>query len=63
MIHIYYLDEISMVSSVKLAQIHLRLNEIFAVSRNSRSTFGNMNIVLFGDLLQVIINQNNSHIS
>jgi hypothetical protein len=52
-----------MVSSVKLAQIHLRLNEIFAVSRNSKSTFGNINIVLFGDLLQVIINQYKNHIS
>lgn len=47
-----------MVSNVKLAQIHLRLQEIYSSSRNSTTTFGNMNILLFGDLLQVLfINQ------
>ena len=45
------LDEISMVSSVMLAQIHNRLNEIFP---NDKFSFGNQNILVFGDLLQVI---------
>ena len=39
-----------MVSSVLLALIHSRLDEIFP---NTGKSFGNMNIVLFGDLLQV----------
>jgi len=37
-----------------LAQIHLRLREIFAKSRQYDKTFGDINILLFGDLLQVI---------
>lgn len=44
-----------MVSNVRLAQIHLRLNEIFYNKKNSKNTFGNQNILLFGDLLQVKI--------
>jgi hypothetical protein len=43
-----------MVSNVKLAQIHLRLQEIYSTTRYNKNTFGNINIVLFGDLLQVI---------
>lgn len=43
-----------MISNVRLAQIHLRLNQIFT-PKNSRSTFGDKNILFFGDLLQVII--------
>ncbi len=40
-----------MVSNVRLAQIHLRLNEIFTPEQNM--TFGNQNLIFFGDLLQV----------
>lgn len=47
------LDEISMVSNIRLAQIHLRLNEIFNQNTNNNTTFGCKNIILFGDLLQV----------
>ena len=39
-----------MVSSVTLAQIHLRLCEIFSVSN---VPFTGKNILVFGDLLQV----------
>ena len=39
-----------MVSNFVLAQIHTRLYEIFNVTNNS---FGNKNILLLGDLLQV----------
>jgi hypothetical protein len=41
-----------MCSSVTLAQIHCRLEEIFP-PKNHTSTFGNRNILIFGDLLQV----------
>ena len=43
-----------MVSNIRLAQIHLRLQEIFRRSINNKGTFGQQNILLFGDLLQVI---------
>jgi hypothetical protein len=46
-----YIDEVSMISNVRLAQIHLRLNEIFTPGQNI--TFGNQNLIFFGDLLQV----------
>ncbi len=49
----FFLDEISMVSNVRLAQIHLRLHEVFAKSRSFSKSFGDKNILLFGDLLQV----------
>ena len=42
-----------MVSSVTLAQIHCRLCEIFS---DSDLPFAGKNILVFGDLLQVIIN-------
>ena len=45
-----------MVSNVRLAQIHLRLQEIFSVKRNNSTKFGDRNILLFGDLLQVNTN-------
>ena len=41
-----------MVSNITLTQIHLRLNEIFTPSDTQKS-FGALNILLFGDLLQV----------
>jgi len=44
-----------MVSSLTLAYIHSRLNEIFP---NQNNSFGNQNIILFGDLLQVNISFN-----
>jgi hypothetical protein len=43
-----------MCSSVTLAQIHCSLEEIFP-PKNPTSTFGNRNILIFGDLLQVRI--------
>jgi len=42
-------DELSMFSNVRLAQMHLRLQEIFG----NDILFGGINIVFFGDLLQV----------
>ena len=48
-------DEISMVSNVRMAQIHLRLAEIFQYGPTNARTFGGINIVLFGDMLQVKI--------
>ena len=49
----YEKDECSMVSNVRLAQIHLRLAEIFQFSPTDRHTFGGINMLLLGDLLQV----------
>lgn len=49
------LDEISMVSDARLAQMHLRLEEIFGQSSNSDTTFAGINLLFLGDLLQVII--------
>jgi ATP-dependent DNA helicase PIF1 len=49
-----FLDEISMVSNVRLAQIHLRLDEIFGKDSDIVSSFGNVHMFLLGDLLQVI---------
>ena len=42
-------DELSMFSNIRTAQMHLRLQEIFG----NEKLFGGLNIVLFGDLLQV----------
>jgi hypothetical protein len=42
-----------MVSNVRAAQIHLRLDEIFTQGSDKAVTFGNKNILLFGDFLQV----------
>ena len=44
-----------MVSNVRLAQIHLRLAEIFSTGPRSNKSFANLNIMLLGDLLQVFI--------
>ena len=46
------IDEISMVYNVALAQIHLRLDEIFG-GTDLDQTFGNKNLLFFGDLLQL----------
>ena len=50
--HIYLKDEILMVSNINFAQIHLRLDEIFS---GKNDTFGQQNMLLFGDFLQVNI--------
>ena len=43
------IDEVSMLSSLTLAYIHLRLEELFGGDQ----WFGSMNILFFGDLLQL----------
>ena len=50
-----------MVSNVRLAQIHLRLNEIFC-SKENDTLFGGKNIILFGDLFQVNLISLNIHV-
>uniref|UniRef100_A0ABD2WQD3 ATP-dependent DNA helicase n=1 Tax=Trichogramma kaykai TaxID=54128 RepID=A0ABD2WQD3_9HYME len=47
------IDEISMVSNILLTYIHLRLTEIFNTSDERDGWFGKINIVVFGDLLQL----------
>lgn len=47
------IDEVSMISNVMLMYIHLRLTEIFDTSEVEDGWFGRINIVLFGDLLQL----------
>ena len=47
------IDEISMVSNVMLMYIHLRLSEIFDTSKSDDGWFGKINIIVFGDLLQL----------
>jgi hypothetical protein len=44
-----------MISNIQLLEIHKRLEEIFYSNSNELTTFGNRNIILFGDLLQVFI--------
>lgn len=47
------IDEISMVSNITLTYIHLRLSDIFNTIDENDGWFGRMNILLFGDLLQL----------
>ncbi len=47
------IDEISMVSNIRLAQIHLRLLEIFKISPDDQRPFGDISMLVLGDLLQV----------
>jgi ATP-dependent DNA helicase PIF1 len=47
------IDEISMVSNVRLAQLHLRLLEVFKESPDDHRVFANVNIIVLGDFLQV----------
>ena len=48
-VKLFIIDEISMVSSLNLAYIHLRLNELYG----GVEYFGARNIIFFGDLLQL----------
>ena len=48
-LHLLIIDEVSMVSSLNLAYIHLRLDEIFAKDE----WFGGMNVLFVGDILQL----------
>ena len=48
-VKLFIIDEISMVSSINLAFIHLRLEELFG----SSEWFGSRNILFVGDLLQL----------
>jgi hypothetical protein len=45
------IDEISMVSNIRLAQIHLRLLEIFKISPDDQRPFGDISMLVLGDLL------------
>lgn len=47
------IDEASMISNVILMFIHFRLTEIFDTSDTENGFFGNVNILLCGDLLQL----------
>ena len=47
------LDEVSMISNVLFITIHLRLDDIFP--QNSALSFGDHNMLLFGDFRQVLI--------
>jgi hypothetical protein len=42
-----------MVSNARLAQIHLRLEQIFNKCGIAKEAFAGVNLILFGDLLQV----------
>ena len=46
---LHVVDEVSMVSSLTLAYVHLRLEEIFG----KQDWFGSMNVLFVGDLLQL----------
>ena len=48
-VKLFIVDEVSMVSSLNLAYLHLRMEEIFGGSE----WFGSMNVVFVGDLLQL----------
>ena len=48
-VNMFIIDEISMVSSLNLAYIHLRLEELFG----SDDWFGSRNILFVGDVLQL----------
>ncbi|XP_008205063.1 ATP-dependent DNA helicase PIF1-like [Nasonia vitripennis] len=47
------IDEISVVSNITFMYIHLRLTEIFDTSDNEDGWFGSINVLVFGDLLQL----------
>ena len=43
-----------MVSNARLTQIHLRLAQILAQPNEDTKTFGGVNMLLLGDLMQVL---------
>ena len=49
---LFIIDEISLVSADMLYTIHMRLTEIFNTPKTS--PFANLNVVLVGDLLQIV---------
>ena len=48
-VKLFVIDEVSMVSSLKLAYIHLRLEELFG----GNEWFGSKNMLFVGDILQL----------
>ena len=48
-VKVFIIDEVSMVSSLNLAYMHLRLEELFG----SNDRFGSKNMLFMGDLLQL----------
>ena len=50
---LFIVDEISMVSSVTLLYMHLRLSEIFQTEQVEDGWFGRKNLLFLGDLLQL----------
>ena len=48
-LRLFIIDEVSMVSNLNLAYVHLRLDEIFARDE----WFGGMNVLFVGDILQL----------
>ena len=50
MLKLLIVDEVSMLSNLNLAYIHLRLEEIFGDSSN---WFGSTNVLFVGDILQL----------
>ena len=48
-LRVLIIDEVSMVSNLNLAYIHLRLDEIFARDQ----WFGSVNVLFVGDILQL----------
>lgn len=52
-VKLFIIDEISMVSNSMLLFIHLRLQEIYNSFQKDDGWFGGINILLFGDLLQL----------
>ncbi|XP_035663609.1 ATP-dependent DNA helicase PIF1-like [Branchiostoma floridae] len=52
-VHTVIIDEISMISNVRLEHIHIRLSEIKDTTADQHSYFGNLNIIAFGDFYQL----------
>ena len=48
-VRLFVIDEISMVSSLNLAYVHMRLEELFS----ENEWFGSRNMLFVGDLLQL----------
>ena len=50
-LNLIIIDEVSMLSNLNIAYIHLRLEELFGGSGDEY--FGSMNMLFFGDILQL----------